>query len=300
MAANPTVYCLEKLTDYSEFERLCHDLMFLEGYSFIEPLGGFKDKGRDAIHINKSNQISIFAYSVRDDWKYKLSKDAANIDKHNHTCNELIFVTTSQPTTGERDKAIANIWNKYGWRLDIYGLERLRVLLDVKHPTIRSRYPQIFPPAFFANLDENKLNLNKLSTKRLEAYEKLFYEVHKATHIIEALFELEELVIEEKQAIAYAVGLGVAELTDKNIFYLDDEVTVHVVGSFVGIEDIFAIDDTEAHNSEIENFRKNIRNAYRMIESIRDTGRLAQSIKSPLLEYYRHLRKNQDEKDQEY
>ena len=52
MAANITIYCLEEVTDYFEFERFCHDLMALEGYSSIEPLGGFKDKGRDAIHVS--------------------------------------------------------------------------------------------------------------------------------------------------------------------------------------------------------------------------------------------------------
>ena len=31
MAADPIVYCLEHLTDYTEFERLCHELMALEG-----------------------------------------------------------------------------------------------------------------------------------------------------------------------------------------------------------------------------------------------------------------------------
>ena len=71
MAADPTIYCLEAITDYFEFERLCHDLMSLEGYKSIEPLGGFSDKGRDAIHINKSNETTIFAYSVREDWRAK-------------------------------------------------------------------------------------------------------------------------------------------------------------------------------------------------------------------------------------
>jgi len=51
MAADRFIYCLEHLTDYNQFERLCHDLMTLEGYRQLEPLGGSKDKGRDAIHV---------------------------------------------------------------------------------------------------------------------------------------------------------------------------------------------------------------------------------------------------------
>jgi hypothetical protein len=67
MAANVTIYCLERVTDYTEFERLCHNLMALEGYRSIEPLGNFKDKGRDAIHVDTSGRTTIFAYSVRED-----------------------------------------------------------------------------------------------------------------------------------------------------------------------------------------------------------------------------------------
>ena len=39
MAADPIIYCLENLTDYDQFERLCHDLMAASGYRTIEPLG---------------------------------------------------------------------------------------------------------------------------------------------------------------------------------------------------------------------------------------------------------------------
>jgi TIR domain len=148
MAASLTIYCLEQLTDYADFERLCHDLMTLEGYSSLEPLGGFKDKGRDAIHVSKSDVTTIFAYSVREDWQAKLAEDSGKISKHGHTCNELIFVTTAQPTSTERDKWISDIQSKFGWKLEIYGSERLRVLLDIKHSQIKKIHPSIFPPEF--------------------------------------------------------------------------------------------------------------------------------------------------------
>src|SRR5690348_4199791 len=120
MAANLTIYCLEQVTDYFEFERLSHDLMALEGYGSIEPLGGFKDKGRDAVHIARSGQTTIFAYSVREDWRAKLAEDAEKIHRHNHTCDSLVFVTTAAPTAGERDEAVTYIREEYGWGLDLY------------------------------------------------------------------------------------------------------------------------------------------------------------------------------------
>ena len=155
MSANPTIYCLEAITDYFEFERLCHDLMSLEGYNLIEPLGGFSDKGRDAIHVNKSNETTIFAYSVREDWRAKLAEDAEKVRQHNHSCNHFVFITTAKFTSNQRDEAVAYISDEFGWRLDLFGLERLRMLLD-KHPHIKKQYPGIFPPALLSI--QNQLN----------------------------------------------------------------------------------------------------------------------------------------------
>ena len=60
MSANIAICCLEQITDYFEFERLCDDLMALEGCSGIEPWGGFSDKGRDAIHVDKGKSTIDF------------------------------------------------------------------------------------------------------------------------------------------------------------------------------------------------------------------------------------------------
>lgn len=161
MAANLSIYLLEQLTDYSNFERLCHDLMALEGYPRIEPLGGFKDKGRDAIHVDYSGETTIFAYSVREDWQAKLAEDATKIKNHNHKCDKLVFISTAEFTAGERDQAVARTLSDFGFALDLYVLERLRVLLDTKHPQLKFNHPQIFPPEFLQVQDKLKSAENK-------------------------------------------------------------------------------------------------------------------------------------------
>ena len=148
MAANLTIYCLENITDYLGFERLCHDLMALEGYSSIEPLGGFSDKGRDAIHVSASNETTIFAYSVREDWRAKLAEDAEKVYKHGHACCRLVFVTTANVTAHQRDEAVEFIRDEFDWHLNLFDVERLRVLLEVNHPHIREQHPGIFPREF--------------------------------------------------------------------------------------------------------------------------------------------------------
>lgn len=151
MAANPLVYCLERLTDYDQFERLCHDLMALDGYRSIEPLGGSKDKGRDAIHVDASSNgtITVFAYSVREDWQDKLDDDSKKIRQHGHPCHRLAFLCTAQFTATERDKAVDRIGKTYGWTLELYGLERLRNMLTTTHRHLVAQHPQIFCPPFF-------------------------------------------------------------------------------------------------------------------------------------------------------
>lgn len=163
VGADPTIYCLEQLTDYDQFERLCTDLMALEGYDGIEPLGGHKDKGRDALHVSKNNgRKTIFAYSVREDWLDKLNEDAAKIRTHEHECDELIFLCTAHYSATDRDSALKDIKAKFGFSLALYGLERLRVLLN-KHARLISQHPHIFHPAFFAsNVNGNDTAMRNL------------------------------------------------------------------------------------------------------------------------------------------
>lgn len=150
MSADPIVYCLQELTDYDQFERLCHDLMASQGYPSIEPLGGSKDKGRDALNSSKDGAVTtVFAYSVREDWKNKLQEDAEKIHNHGHPCTDLYFLTTEPVTSGERDAAIASIKEKYGWALQIFSLERMRTLLTTTCRHLIARHPQIFTPSLF-------------------------------------------------------------------------------------------------------------------------------------------------------
>ena len=150
MAADPIIYCLEHLTDYDQFERLCTDVMAGIGYPTIEPLGGRSDQGRDALHISRTDsKATLFAYSVRDDWQRKLEQDCDRIQEKGHECQELMFVCTSTLTASEKDKAKARVHSKYGWVLHIYDLERLRVLLCGEQRHLVPQHPQIFSPPFF-------------------------------------------------------------------------------------------------------------------------------------------------------
>src|SRR5438093_5171338 len=105
MSADPIVYCLENLTDYPQFERLCSDVMNQSGFRDIEPLGGSSDRGRDALHISRAgpNDITIFAYSVRGDWQRKLLKeDCKRIQEEKHTLKRVVFACAATISTTQR------------------------------------------------------------------------------------------------------------------------------------------------------------------------------------------------------
>ncbi|MGB3519025.1 MAG: hypothetical protein WBA43_21400 [Elainellaceae cyanobacterium] len=139
-----------------------------------------------------------------------------------------------------------------------------------------------------------------LASKRLDAYEKLFYALKEISKVVNYLFETEELSKEEKKAVAFGAGLEVAELTDSESFFLDEKIIIHSVGAFVGLDEIFDIDDLIYREAEIDQFRRNIRNAYKMIQSVRDFGELDHSIRSPIIDHFNTLKQTQDLEDQAY
>ena len=151
MSADPIIYCLQELTDYRQFERLCSDVMAGSGYTNIEPLGGTSDRGRDALHISRSdpNDVAIFAYSVRSDWHQKLLEDCKRIKEEQHILRTLVFVCTSTITASQKDTAKEEVRESFGWGLELFDLERLRVRLasDLRHLTAQN--PSIFCPPWF-------------------------------------------------------------------------------------------------------------------------------------------------------
>jgi hypothetical protein len=159
MSIHTTTYCLERLTDYAAFESLCSDLMGAQGYKAIEPLGGPSDSGRDALYVDTDGAATVFAYSVRRDWQRKLRSDAAHASRHCYNVHRFVFVTTQRVSSQKRDTMLKETWDRYKWHLDIFGLERLRVLLDAVHPDIKTRFPSVFPVSLEPSRERTPLHV---------------------------------------------------------------------------------------------------------------------------------------------
>ena len=150
MSADPIVYCLERLTDYLQFERLATDLMAGTGFAGIEPLGGTWDGGRDALHVHRGEgTVSIFAYSVRDDWETKLRADCRRIAEGNHRVDEVVFVSTCAMSVQRKERLEADLKATYGWRTEFYDVERVRALLVGPLKSLVGQHPSIFVSPWF-------------------------------------------------------------------------------------------------------------------------------------------------------
>lgn len=150
MSADRIIYCLERLSDYRDFERLCSAMLAGGDYPGIEPLGGTGDGGRDAIvRVDEKGRRIVFAYTVRADWKQKLKGDCARVQDQQHNPNVFVFVCTEALNASEKDAAYKMVEQEFGWTLDLYDIERLRVQLVGPQRHLVAQHPSIFTPPFF-------------------------------------------------------------------------------------------------------------------------------------------------------
>ncbi len=150
MSADRIIYCLERVSDYRDFERLCSALLAGTDYPGIDPLGGTGDGGRDAIiRTDSSGRRIVFAYTVRGDWDTKLKSDCKRVKELGHNPSVFVFACTEALNAAEKDRAHKLVTKSFGWTLDLYDLERLRVQLVSPQRHLLAQHPSIFTPPIF-------------------------------------------------------------------------------------------------------------------------------------------------------
>ena len=150
MSADPLIYCLERLTDYRQFERLASDLMGNGVYPGIEPLGGTGDGGRDALHIQRDGKCTTgFAFSTRSDWAVKFRADCQRMSGAGHHLDKVVCVSTQEMSAAKKDELRGQVQAQYGWATDFYDIERIRLLLSGPLAFLVGKHPSIFPEPWF-------------------------------------------------------------------------------------------------------------------------------------------------------
>src|SRR2546423_1448745 len=87
---------LERLkpSDWAHFEALASPFLAAEDLSLrtVASLGG--DKGRDAeLHVSNGDTVTMFQYSVTEDWLEKIRRTAKRIGKEFPNVKVLVYVT---------------------------------------------------------------------------------------------------------------------------------------------------------------------------------------------------------------
>ena len=138
---------LDQEFDDKSFERLCTDLMHRWGFTRIVPLGGNYDLARDA-EADASDMATVgervvFQFSLEKKWEAKLRRELKRVRQHGHTINKFVFVTSQKVTGQARDKLKREVLHEFGWGLEIFDREWLRLQLEVAHPDLATHYLRV-------------------------------------------------------------------------------------------------------------------------------------------------------------
>ncbi|WPS87819.1 hypothetical protein SMD22_25800 [Brevibacillus halotolerans] len=141
------LWSIDNEIDPKNFERMCAEIFFHEGYKNIIPLGGNYDNGRDAQQTfydeNNRMKIIFFQFTLESSWEKKLKRELVKLEEKQHVFHKYIFVTSQRVTGSRMDYYKKHIFQKYGWEFNLFEREWLRLMLEEKYPQLASKYLHI-------------------------------------------------------------------------------------------------------------------------------------------------------------
>lgn len=141
MPIDLTLYALDTITDTWEFEKLCNDLLFREGFKNLKPHGGMHDRGIDAlINVHETNSRIIFQYSIQKTFEAKIKDTLKKLEENGEKCDELHYVTNRDVPYSRARDLIKFADTEYAAKLEIYDREWMRVRLDNDSADLRKKY----------------------------------------------------------------------------------------------------------------------------------------------------------------
>ena len=145
------LWVLDSEIESQAFERLCADLLYRNGFKDIVPVEP-QDGGRYAEEHprrgrGQDGEATFFQFSMEEDWKAKLRRDAKKLSGAGFTCQTLVFVTSSKARGVDRDALAKEIREGYGWGVIIYSRAWLRLQLEEAQPDLAKKYLDVDVPA---------------------------------------------------------------------------------------------------------------------------------------------------------
>ncbi|MBY8917968.1 hypothetical protein KUG85_10980 [Nitratireductor sp. L1-7-SE] len=151
---------------------------------------------------------------------------------------------------------------------------------------------------FMRRRNRREIYAPKIFEKRLAAYEGLIEQIHQGSKVANEVIERDDFTEEQRHDVIGTVVHGMAEFTEKNRLYLNEDLTVHCMALFMGVEDIH--DASEEDRQELlEHYRQMRKDALRMAaedSGVAEINRLFNAINKPkidgaLIRYFREVKR---------
>jgi len=160
---------------------------------------------------------------------------------------------------------------------------------------------------FFRRRSRIESYSSSIFDKRIVIYEELYQRVSACSSVITDVIENPSYSKEQRMEIVSTTILDLASFGDTHDFYLNEHIVLHYMTLLMGVEDIYDIKGKKQKKKEIERVWKNLRETKRMIRKesgIEALDKLFRSItmarhKSPIIEYYNDLEKQQRKRDKQ-
>jgi hypothetical protein len=140
---------LDRMTDFTDFERLASEIMYSEGWIDIKPLGGVADLGQDAVSerlYRPDGDISrtVFQYTLQEYLPGKVNDTIEHLRENHVDFTELIAVTPHAISSEAQIKMKQDARLTHGVTLDIYERKTLANRLAHLENGIYNRHFQNF------------------------------------------------------------------------------------------------------------------------------------------------------------
>lgn len=162
-------FALEQNTDFRRFEQLSIEILKLNGYESIVPIGGIDDEGVDALlvkYYQDETHTTVFQITLQDNINSKIYSTIDKLLINNISFNELVLVTSNQINNTQAVKSKVRVKHKNTIKLEIIERTTFISTLSVRSD-IFLRYFGDLKQQLNSTLFENKTFFTETSQETL-------------------------------------------------------------------------------------------------------------------------------------